>query len=66
MSIMRYLILLQFLVATYSIIKFFMTPLEEVITIQLAMFYALITWSIFGLIYMTKIMDEDWNKIIKK
>lgn len=66
MSIMKYLIILQFLVATYSMIKFFMTPLEETITIQLAMFYMMITWSIFGIIYMTKIMDEDWNKIIKK
>lgn len=65
MSIIRYVMLFQLLIAAFSIIKFFMTPLEEMITIQLAMFYMLITWSIFGIIYITKFLDEDFNKMIK-
>lgn len=52
MSIMKYLIILQLLAAMYSIIKFFITPLEEMMMIQLSIFYMLITWSIFGLIYV--------------
>lgn len=56
MSIVKYLIMLYVLGAIISIIRFIITPIEETITIQKSVFWLLITWSIFGLIYMTIIM----------
>jgi len=66
MNIIKYLMILYLLGALISIIRFIITPLEEEITIQLSIFYLLITWAIFGLIYVAKIMAEDWDKLLKR
>lgn len=63
MKLVKYLILIYLLGALVSIIRFIMTPLEETITIQTSVVWLLITWAIFGMIYMTTIMARDWDKM---
>lgn len=65
MRLVKYFLIFQLLVAGYTIFKFLTTPLEEKISIQLSVYYLLITYAIFGLIYMTKIMAEDWYKLLR-
>lgn len=64
MRIIKYVLMLYLLGALVSIIRFVFTPIEETMTIQKSIFWLLITWSIFGLIYITIIITRDWDEMM--
>jgi hypothetical protein len=62
MKIFKYVVVIQFLIATYAMILFIITPIEKMVTIPLDLFYLLISLAWFGLIYITMFMARDWYK----
>lgn len=60
MKIFKYVVMIQFLIATYAMLLFIITPIEKNVTIPLDLFYLLMSLSWFGLIYVTMFMAKDW------
>lgn len=65
-SVVKYLMLLFLLAALISIIRFIITPLEKTITIQEYVLWLILIWAFFGMIHITKMLAEDWDKMMKK
>ena len=62
MKIFKYILIIQFLMSTYFLVKFIITPSDKMITIQLSVWYIIMLWATFGMIYATMIIAKNLNK----
>lgn len=64
-KVVKYLILIQFLIVLYAMIMSIITPIDKLVTIPLMLFYLLMAMSLMGLIYVSMSMSKECDKFIK-
>ena len=66
MKILRFLLGVQLLTVVYLLYKLSVSSVEKSIILQLPVYYLLLIWAMFGLIYVTVILDKDMDRILGK